>query len=109
MDPIETRQLRSDVWLVVLHGEHDLGTRPGLADAIDHVKQTSGTTIIIDLAAAEFIDSTVVGAIFQAHRDGERVLLVAPANGVPRRVLDIVAIDEHMPVFESRDDAIAAS
>src|SRR3954469_23286489 len=93
---VESKQLRDDEWLVVLHGDHDLDTNPSLDDTLRAIQRTSGTTIIIDLTRVEFMDSTVLRAIVRYHVSGEQIVLVAPPAGFPRRLLRLLGIDERI-------------
>jgi len=76
--------------IVSLHGEHDLATAATIRDALSSLYGP----ILLDLSPCEFIDSTVIRAVLDKHRqletDGHRVdLLVPPDRKVIRRVLDV--------------------
>jgi anti-anti-sigma factor len=105
---IESKHLHSALWLVVLHGEHDLATSPSLDATLDHIQRTTGTTVVIDLSPAEFIDSTVLRAIVKYDAAGEEIVLVAPQGSFSRRLLRMLGIDERIPLHDSRDDALRA-
>ena len=105
---VESKQLEGDLWVVALHGEHDLSTSPSLDDTLNYIERTSGTTIVIDLTPVEFIDSTVLRAIVRYHAAGEQIELVAPPETFPRRLLRLLCIDERIPLHDTRDDALCA-
>ena len=58
-------ELAEHVWAVELAGEHDLSTADRVEAAIDQVFR-SGSTLVLDLSDATFIDSSVLGAILRA-------------------------------------------
>lgn len=96
-------------WVVELHGEHDLSTSPGLADALRCV-HGSAARVVVDLTGARFIDSSVLAALLHAGEDagetGGRVAVVAPGASHPRRLLDLVGADRpSLRVVETRADA----
>ena len=53
--------------IVVLQGEHDLGTLPQVLEAFE---TTAGEekALIIDLSSATFVDSSILGAVLDARR-----------------------------------------
>lgn len=102
---VQTEQLGDSLWLLELAGEHDLANRAGVDEAFARVA-ASGTTVVIDLLEATFIDSTLIGRIAAARERGENLLLVVPRSGAVRRVLDLVGL--HIPMFETRDEALQA-
>ena len=64
--------------IVYLRGEHDLATTPQVVDAISEI---SGS-VLVDLSDCDFIDSTVIGALFDYARSinesGSTLEIVAP-------------------------------
>jgi anti-anti-sigma factor len=101
----QTERLGESLWLLKLVGEHDLASRGSLDEALARIAST-GTTVVIDLLEATFIDSTVIGRIAAADERGENILLVVPKSGMVRRLLDMVGL--RMPMFETRDEALRA-
>jgi anti-anti-sigma factor len=100
--------LGPSLWVLALTGEHDLVTADTLAAAFSRIEQ-SGTTVVLDLSEATFIDSTTLGAILNADRRGENLLLVAPNGGPARRLLDLVNVAAgRISVFETREEALGA-
>jgi anti-anti-sigma factor len=74
-------------------GEHDLATSP---DVIDTLAPLYGD-VLVDLAACEFIDSTIISALLasarERAREGQRLELFVPAeNGVVARTLEIAGV-----------------
>ena len=97
-------------WLVELSGEHDLSTAPGLRMELERAL-ADGASVVVDLSAVSFIDSSVVGVLLNAHRDaadrhGQTLVVVAPPAGTPARLLDFIGARSVMPVVGSRADAL---
>jgi anti-anti-sigma factor len=104
---VETERLGDSLWVLNLAGEHDLSTAPAIADALRRIGEC-GTTVVVDLTQTSFIDSTVIGALLRHADQDETLLLVAPAAGRPRKVLDLVGMTPRMHAFETRDEALRA-
>ncbi|HEX3330879.1 MAG TPA: STAS domain-containing protein [Gaiellales bacterium] len=108
---IRTRRIADSVSLVDLVGEHDRSTAPELQFELDGVF-TPGGSIVVDLSAATFIDSSILGVLLRAEvrtsrRQGEQFAVVAPKGGAAARLFDLVdAAHTCFPTFESLDDAV---
>jgi anti-anti-sigma factor len=67
---------------------------------------------LIGLENCEFIDSTGIAVVVQAHRqfaeEGRRVVLFAPTSQV-LRILSVTGLTGNGLVFESAAEALAAS
>jgi stage II sporulation protein AA (anti-sigma F factor antagonist) len=105
-------ELVDGVWLLRLRGEHDLVNAGDLEAEIEAVF-AQGSKVLVDLSEATFIDSTVLNVLVRGARladaNAEHSFAVcAPAGRDPRRVLDLVAIDQVIPVFDDRDAAFRA-
>jgi anti-sigma B factor antagonist len=104
---------RSDegVMVVAINGEHDLSTAPGLRSRLEQLI-ADGDPVVVDLTAATFVDSSILGTLLQAHREAGKAgvgFAVAHAEGAEAvaRVLEITGLREDLPVHRSRDDARA--
>ena len=88
---------------VVLAGEIDAYTAPELADRLTPLPG-AGTDVAIDLAAVEFIDSSGLGVIIDAHRRameaGRRIVLAKPSAAVVR-LIEISGLNGYLTL--SRD------
>jgi anti-sigma B factor antagonist len=105
---LSLHRLDGGVWLVAASGEHDLATADEFAQAFAEVRR-GGTRAVVDLSEATFIDSTVIGELVRhSQAEGERLAVVAPSGTMPRRVLDVVRFEQLVPVFETRNRALAA-
>jgi len=100
-----------DVLVIVIHGEQDIYTAPALRERLEQgLGAESG--LIIDLAAATFLDSSILGALLEARRrahDSGLGFAVAlgetPEPGV-QRILEITGLVPVFPVVGSRDEAL---
>jgi anti-sigma B factor antagonist len=99
------------VWVLTLHGDHDVSTQPILREQLKLVTDAGGP-IVVDLSRATFLDSTVIGALaLAAGIDGQAgapLTLVAPANYVGTRMVELVGIGSRIPVYRTRTEAVSA-
>jgi anti-anti-sigma factor len=68
-------------------------------------------TLVLDLSATEFMDSQGVRLVNDVRlrlRPGARVVVVAEADGVPSRVLELTGLRRDVPVYDNLDEALAA-
>ena len=98
-----------DVLVVVVRGEHDIYTAPTLRDRLEEALGGSPTGVIVDLSAATFLDSSILGALLEARRQAlERgigyvvSLGEEPEPGV-QRILEITGLVPVFPVVRSRN------
>ena len=95
-------------WLITPHGEHDISTQALLRSELDRVREAGGP-IVVDLSRARFIDSTVIGALVLAwQQGGGDFALVAPTNYEGTRLVELIGIGSVIPVYPTRDAAIAS-
>ena len=95
--------------VVAINGEHDLSTAPGLRSQLRQLI-ADGDPVIVDLTAATFIDSSILGTLLQARKDAGEAgvgFAVAQAEGAEAvsRVLEITGLRRDLPVHPSRDEA----
>ncbi|HKO26960.1 MAG TPA: STAS domain-containing protein [Solirubrobacteraceae bacterium] len=97
-----------DAHVVSLHGEHDISSAPLVRERLAHARDAGGR-IVVDLSAANFIDSTIAGTLVEAFRADTppRLRLVMPADTVPRRVFYRMGFGTGLPVYERLEDALA--
>ena len=107
---IRTRRVDS-IGLVELVGEHDVATTTELQDALDGVF-APGAAVVVDLSAATFIDSSVLGVLLRAEirtsrGRGDQFAVVAPKGSAAAALFDLVdARHTCFATFESVDDAV---
>jgi anti-anti-sigma factor len=100
------------VWVLALHGEHDISTTPSLRDELERA-YGSGSSVVVDLTDVEFMDSTVLQGIlygrdFTEQEAEHRLVLVVPEGGVARRLLELTNLDELISTYATRGEAVAA-
>jgi anti-sigma B factor antagonist len=110
--PAESRieiACRGGVWVVTVHGEHDIATRPSLQEELDRVCAAGGR-IVVDLSPASFLDSSVIRAVATpaaGHGTPPRVAgVVAPEGTFARRLAGLVGLDAVVPVHDTLDEAL---
>ena len=104
---------QTDVLSIVrLMGDHDLATRPHFVAELDRLFQ-SGSSVVIDLMEAGFVDSATIAALVEAHGQTvsepqcSLVVVVAPGSRV-ERVLALVDLGSVVPVFSTEAEAMRA-
>ena len=114
--------LDDGVQVVEVRGELDLGTAPDLEGPLDAAVD-GGERLLIDLSACEFIDSTGIALIVRAWQklvdgDGDGAagngdsaahhVVICSSNRQVTRVLEITGLEHSIPLYASRDEALAA-
>ncbi len=83
---------------LVVSGELDAHTAPQLAEAIGNV---SGDAIVVDMAGVEFVDSSGLRALIDAHQAAEaadrRLVIREPSSSV-QRLFDISGVLDYLNV-----------
>jgi anti-sigma B factor antagonist len=105
------REISAEVREILIEGELDLAVAEQLQAALERVGSAC-SQILIGLKNCEFIDSTGIAVVVQAHRrfaeEGRRVVLYAPTSQV-LRVLTITGLTSNGLVFGSAGEALASS
>lgn len=107
---VRVGELAKHVWLVALVGEHDLSTADEVEAAISG-RFDAGSSVVLDLSEATFIDSTVLAAVLRAQdradlNRADELVVVVPEGSPARRVFDVVRFDERIQLCESRAAAM---
>jgi anti-sigma B factor antagonist len=108
---IEVRSPQPDAALVVLAGEHDLYSA-------DEVQQTFDQSLavcdhlIVDLSAAEFIDSTIVHVLLQTKKNAieldRKFNVVLGSAPVVERILEVAGVVPLLNVVPTVERALVA-
>jgi anti-sigma B factor antagonist len=98
--------------IIVLSGEHDLGTVPQVREALG-TAAAAGKAVVVDLCSATFVDSSILGALLEARRtamESDRGFTVACSGDAEpvRRVLEVTGLADELPVHPTREAAVAA-
>jgi len=96
---------------IQIEGELDLAVAELFQDALDGI-DSECTQILIGLENCEFIDSTGIAVVVNAHRrlagEGRQVALCSPTSQV-RRVLSITGLTANGLVFDDAAEALSAT
>lgn len=106
--PLFRLALEDKVAIIAVNGEFDGASKDDFQKHLEKALALK-VPVIVDLEHCGFIDSTGIGQLVRsfelaAHRGYG---LVASGPQV-HRVLELVGIPEHLPTFESRDEALQA-
>jgi len=107
---IVTEQVDRESWVVALEGEHDLSTCDALQRECDRIFEL-GTCLIVDLSAATFVDSSILGALVSSHRRAENeeregFAVVAPPGSAGDKLFRLAGAYQMLTIFQSRTDAV---
>jgi len=103
--------LPGDRWLVTLEGDHDLATADALREKLRAIFQT-GTTVVIDLTATTFIDSSTLAVLMNAEQyandqECEHVGVVVPKDSPADRLFGLVRAHRMFTIFQTVEEAFA--
>jgi anti-anti-sigma factor len=111
---VKVGEVEHGVRTISVRGELDLSTAPELEGPLEQALDSGdGSSVLIDLASCEFIDSTGIALIVRAWQrldseEGSRALVICSHNDQVRRVLEITGLELSIPVHGTRDEALAA-
>jgi anti-sigma B factor antagonist len=116
--PVQQDQLTIDVRhapetdrvVLSLHGELDLATAPLLSREIKSVDLGETATVVLDLQALEFMDSTGLRAVLSAQeylRERGGGFAVTRGSSQVERLLAVTRADEHLQIIVSPDETFA--
>src|SRR3954471_4561320 len=92
---------RDDGYVVELSGELDISSASSVESRLMELEQRSPAMLILDLRKVNFIDSTglsmIINADGRARKDGRRLVIVS-GDGVPRRILRTVGLEDRLDV-----------
>jgi anti-anti-sigma factor len=98
--------------LVVAEGELDITATSEMSTVFAMAGASPERTVVLDLAAVDFVDSSALSVIMRAanelEKDGKRLLVVVP-EGPVRRLLEITNLTQRFELHPTRDDALAAA
>jgi anti-sigma B factor antagonist len=93
---------RSDGVHVELTGELDISSASSVESRLIEVEQREPQRLILDLRRVNFIDSTglslIINADGRAKKAGRRLTIVS-GDGVPRRILRTVGLEDRLDVL----------
>jgi anti-anti-sigma factor len=96
--------------VVAASGEIDMSTSPQLRSALRH-PEASARTVVLDLRAVTFMDSSGLGVIVGQHKrareEGYRFSVAVSGAAEVRRILELSGLVGVLQVIETPDDALA--
>ena len=105
------RKSDEGVELVMVEGELDIATAPRLISVLNRAVQEALRSLVIDLSEVDFMDSTGLALLINAHRRLARrskgFAVVCPP-GPLWRVFEVTDMVETLHVFPDRDSAWAS-
>jgi anti-sigma B factor antagonist len=114
MDPLEYRAHTArhgrSTYVLAVAGELDLYVRPELEKELQAIVARGGRNLIVDLTAAEFLDSSIVGLLLHYLRElrshGGDLVLVSDDRRI-LRPFGILGFDRVFTIRPRLDDALA--
>lgn len=101
-----------DITVLVLEGEIDHQSVPGLTRALSPADTAAGHRVVVDLSRVTFMDSSGVNALISAFHTTQAAqgwLRLAGARGAVLRTLQLVGLDTFVPCHPTLEDALAAT
>ena len=101
-----TAEARDSTWVVAVGGELDLSNVAELSAALESA--AAHGAVVLDLSELAYLDSSAVEALIVRARRGAPVRVVCPPGSIVRRTLEILGLEQVMPLTDSLDQALAA-
>lgn len=106
---ISSAALGRGMQIVSLAGEVDAHTAPRLNEELAGAIESGARRLVVDLAGASFIDSTVLGILLQAQRRLERLegqLVLVSDDPRILRVFELTGLDRRFTIERSLMETI---
>jgi anti-sigma B factor antagonist len=107
---LQERALLDDSCVLSLTGEFDLFTAPQVRTRLEELTEEGPSRVIVDLSAVTFMDSSGLAVLLDTwHSFGarQRVFRVVCPPGPVRTTLEITGLDEALPLYLTRDEALS--
>lgn len=95
--------------VVMISGEFGLEDAERSRDLIAAAMPSTPGHVLLDLTRCDFIDSTALLVVVQAHRRalaGKHRLAIAGSGDQVRRVFELTELDTALPYFRDRESAL---
>jgi anti-anti-sigma factor len=105
---VGVRDHGDDIVALALEGELDLARAPLLERELESERARNAATLVIDLRELQFIDSTGLRTIFEAHgrvRVRGQEFAITRGSEQVQRLLAITGLGGHLPVIDSPEQA----
>jgi anti-sigma B factor antagonist len=111
--PLAVERVRADGYeLLAVKGEIDIATSPRLIAALNEAVTDTAGSVVVDLSAVEFMDSTGLALLIRAQRRmsrrGRGFAVVCP-DGPVRRIFELTDMVETLRVNPTRETARSAA
>lgn len=111
---VEREELEAGIRVFTVRGELDMNTAPQLEKELDEALQDSSASIMLDLSACEFIDSTGIALIVRTWQrlegngsESRGRLVLCCVNHQVRRLLEITGVEGSISMHQQREAALA--
>jgi anti-sigma B factor antagonist len=110
---ITIEQPSETLFVLSATGELDAYTAPDVrAELAQLTGTTDALTVVCDLSAVTFLDSSglgvLIGALKRLRESGGELRIVQPRSEA-RRIFSLTSLDRVLPIYETPAEAIAAS
>jgi anti-sigma B factor antagonist len=104
-----TSRVADGAVVVTVEGEVDLYSSPGLRNEIVHWAQEKMLSLIIDLGAVTYMDSSGIATLVEGFqltkRNGRKFNIVRPGPSI-QEVLRFAHLDKILPIFNTVEEAL---
>lgn len=97
--------------VIDITGPFNFGTRKEFTAAMEKVKQSGGSHVMLNFKHVTFVDSAAIGLLALAShqfKSANRKLSLVGVQGTVQQVLNLAHIEQLIPFFASEDMAIGA-
>jgi anti-anti-sigma factor len=91
----------ADAYTLALCGELDIASCTELEEELELAEMSSAKLIVLDLRGLDFIDSSGLHAIVDAHRRAARRLIVVRGPSQVQRMFELCALDELLTIVDA--------
>jgi stage II sporulation protein AA (anti-sigma F factor antagonist) len=105
-----SRHEQGGVLIASVRGEVDISNAAELGRELSEISNHV-LGLVVDISGVTYLDSAGVALLHELHlrleRRGQILVVVAPASGAPRRVLEITAFDTRASISDDVSVAVA--
>jgi anti-sigma B factor antagonist len=107
---VREEQTEAGTLMLAIDGELDLATAAKVREPLERAIETGTRRVVVDMLGCGFIDSTGLGVLLHAAKrleeEGGAMALVCVDDQI-KRLLELTMIDRTIPVFDTREEAMA--
>jgi anti-anti-sigma factor len=110
-DPLATvsRDEQGGVIVVAVRGEVDVSNTAVLGHQVAEISNQA-LGLVVDFSCVDYLDSAGIALLYELHlrleRRGQVLVVVAPAAGAPRRVLELTAFNTRAAIADELETAV---